>query len=99
MARDTSELTDDQWEKIAPLFPAPYALPWGGPKPIPRPLCFVRDPVDFTDRSALEKPAQTLSFTQYVLAAATGLGRAGRVAQSLAGFSGPTRCPGPARLV
>jgi transposase len=40
MARDTSELTDEQWEKIAPLLPAPQASPWGGPKPIPNRPCF-----------------------------------------------------------
>jgi transposase len=39
MARDTSELTDEQWEKIAPLLPAPQASPWGGPKPIPNRPC------------------------------------------------------------
>jgi transposase len=40
MARDISELTDKQWEKIAPLFPEPQASPWGGPKPIPNRPCF-----------------------------------------------------------
>jgi transposase len=40
MARDTSELTDEQWEKIAPLLPEPHASPWGGPKPIPNRPCF-----------------------------------------------------------
>ena len=40
MARDTSELTDAQWEKSAPLLPEPKASPWGGRKPIPnRPCC------------------------------------------------------------
>jgi transposase len=40
MARDTSELTDEQWEKIAPLLPVPRASLWGGPKPIPNRPCF-----------------------------------------------------------
>src|SRR5215475_3632041 len=40
MARDTSELTDAQWEKIALLLPEPKASPWGGPKPIPNWPCF-----------------------------------------------------------
>jgi len=30
MARDISELTNEQWEKIAPLFPEPQASPCGG---------------------------------------------------------------------
>jgi transposase len=40
MARHKSELTDEQWEKIAPLFPPPQASPWGGPTPIPNRPCF-----------------------------------------------------------
>jgi len=40
MARDTSELTDEQWEKIAPLLPEPQASPWGGRKPLPNRPCF-----------------------------------------------------------
>lgn len=40
MARDTSELTDEQWKKIAPFLPEPKASPWGGPKPIPNRPCF-----------------------------------------------------------
>jgi hypothetical protein len=39
MARHQSELTDEQWEKIAPLLPEPHASPWGGPKPIPNCPC------------------------------------------------------------
>ena len=35
MARKQSELTDAQWEKIAPLLPELKASPRGGPKPIP----------------------------------------------------------------
>jgi transposase len=48
MAREPSELTDAQWDKIAPLLPEPTASPRGGPKPIPnRPifegiLCILR---------------------------------------------------------
>ena len=40
MARNTSELTDEPWEKIAPLLPEPQASPWGGRKPIPNRPCF-----------------------------------------------------------
>lgn len=40
MARDTSELTDEQWEKIAPVLPEPKASPRGGPKPLPNRPCF-----------------------------------------------------------
>ena len=40
MARDRAELTDEQWEKIAPLLPEPQASPWGGPKPLPNRPCF-----------------------------------------------------------
>jgi transposase len=29
------ELTDEQWEKLAPLLPEPEAPPKGGPKPVP----------------------------------------------------------------
>jgi transposase len=36
MAREHSELTDNQWTKIASLLPAPQASPRGGPKPIPK---------------------------------------------------------------
>jgi transposase len=40
MARDTSESTEEQWEKIAPVLPASQAAPWGGPTPLPnRPCC------------------------------------------------------------
>jgi transposase len=35
MAREQSELTDAQWEKIAPLLPELKASARGGPKPIP----------------------------------------------------------------
>jgi transposase len=35
MAREQSELTDAQWEKIAPLLPELKAGARGGPKPIP----------------------------------------------------------------
>lgn len=35
MAREQSELTDEQWAKIAPLLSEPKASPRGGPKPIP----------------------------------------------------------------
>ena len=35
MAREQSELTDAQWEKIAPVLPELQAPPGGGPKPIP----------------------------------------------------------------
>jgi transposase len=35
MARKPSELTDAQWEKIAPLLSELKASPRGGPKPIP----------------------------------------------------------------
>jgi transposase len=34
MAREQSELTDAQWEKIAPLLPELTASPRGGPQPI-----------------------------------------------------------------
>jgi hypothetical protein len=40
MARDTAELTDEQWEKSVPLFSAPHAFPWRGPKQIPNRPCF-----------------------------------------------------------
>ena len=35
MAREPSELTDTQWENIAPLLPEPQASARGGPEPIP----------------------------------------------------------------
>lgn len=35
MAREECELSNEQWEKIAPHLPAPKASPKGGPKPIP----------------------------------------------------------------
>lgn len=35
MPRRRYELTDAQWEQIAPLLPEPKASPRGGPKPIP----------------------------------------------------------------
>ena len=40
MSRHKSELSDEQWEKIAPFLPEPQASPWGGPKPIPNRPCF-----------------------------------------------------------
>ena len=33
MNRHKSELSDEQWEKIAPFLSEPQASPWGGPKP------------------------------------------------------------------
>ena len=35
MNRHKSELSDEQWEKIAPFLPEPQASPWGGPNPSP----------------------------------------------------------------
>ena len=40
MNRHQSELSDEQWEKIAPFLPEPQASPWGGPKPIANRPCF-----------------------------------------------------------
>ncbi len=40
MSRHDSELTDEQWEKIAPLLPEPKPSPRGGPKPTPNRTCF-----------------------------------------------------------
>jgi len=40
MNRHQSELSDEQWEKIAPFLPQPQASPWGGPKPIANRPCF-----------------------------------------------------------
>ena len=40
MNRHKSELSDEQWEKIAPFLPEPRASPWGGPKPIANRPCF-----------------------------------------------------------
>jgi transposase len=40
MNRHKSELSDEQWEKIAPFLPEPQASPWGGPKPIANRPCF-----------------------------------------------------------
>ena len=40
MNRHKSELSEEQWEKIAPFLPEPQASPWGGPKPIPNRSCF-----------------------------------------------------------
>ena len=40
MSRHDSELTDAQWEHIAPLLPEPQPSPQGGPKSTPnRPCC------------------------------------------------------------
>ena len=38
--RESSELTDVQWEKIAPLLPEPQPSPNGGPTPVPNRPCF-----------------------------------------------------------
>lgn len=35
MAKDEPLISDEQWEKIAPLLPEPKASPKGGPKPVP----------------------------------------------------------------
>jgi transposase len=40
MSRHDSELTDEQWEKIAPVLPEPKPSPRGGPKPRPNRACF-----------------------------------------------------------
>jgi hypothetical protein len=39
MAIGTAELTDAQWEKIAPFLPEPRASPWGGPTPLANRPC------------------------------------------------------------
>ena len=40
MSRHDSELTDEQWDKIAPLLPEPTPSPRGGPTPTPNRPCF-----------------------------------------------------------
>jgi transposase len=40
MSRHDSELTNEQWEKIAPLLPEFKLSPRGGPKPTPNRPCF-----------------------------------------------------------
>jgi transposase len=40
MSRHDSELTDEQWEKIAPLLPEAKPSSRGGPKPRPNRPCF-----------------------------------------------------------
>jgi hypothetical protein len=84
MARDRAELTDEPWEKIAPSVPEPHASPWGGPKPIPhRPCC---EGILWILRTGpLERLAQIVSLTEYVLAASAGRGRTGCVAHSPSG--------------
>jgi len=46
----------------------------------------------------MARPARAVSLAEPLLAALAGLGRAGCVAQGLAGLFGPTGCPRPARL-
>ena len=40
MNRHKREVSDEQWEKIAPVLPEPHASPGGGPKPISNRPCF-----------------------------------------------------------
>src|SRR6266540_6147503 len=50
------------------------------------------DSLDLADWGPMERPARTVSLAQYLLAALTGLGRAGGVGEGLAHLCGPAGC-------
>jgi transposase len=99
MARDTSELSDEQWEKISPLLPEAQASPWGGPQPIPNRPCFegilwiLRTGARWKDVPK-RYPSPSTCWRRL-----REWEEARRVAQSLARVPRPTRCPRPPRLV
>jgi hypothetical protein len=98
MAREQSELTDAQWEKIAPLLPELKASPRGGPKPIPRRPVFEGILLDPMERRAMARLTSEVSVLEHLLAAPPGLGSPKRVAEGVARVPGPIGCPRPTRL-
>ena len=88
MARSGPLLTEAQWKKIAPLLPK-FAQAAQGRPPVDRePSCTGRDSVDFAERGSVARFAGEISAPFDLLAAAAGLGRAGRLVEHLAYVSG-----------
>jgi hypothetical protein len=82
MARSGPLLTEAQWKKIAPLLPQFPKQRKGGRPWIENRR--VRDSVDLAEPSSVARFAGEISAPLDLLAAATGLGRAGRLAEYLA---------------
>ena len=76
MNRHKSELSDEQWEKIAAFLPEPQASPWGGPKPIPNRPCFEGILWVLPSGARWKDLPSTLSLAQHLLAPSTPVGRA-----------------------
>ncbi len=87
MARSGPLLTEAQWKKIAPLLPKPPQAPQGWPSVDREPSCAGRDSVDSAERGSLAGSAGEISASFDLLAAAAGLGGAGRLAEHLARVS------------
>ena len=83
MARSGPLLTEAQWKKIAPLLPKPPKQRKGG-----RPWIENRRALEgilwILERSSVARSAGEISAPFDLLAAAAGLGRAGRLAEHLA---------------
>jgi transposase len=84
MARSGPLLTEAQWKKIAPLLPQTTPAPQRWP-PVDRESSRVgRDSLDSAQRGSLAGFAGRIPASLHLLAAAAGLGGAGRLAENLA---------------
>ena len=90
MNRHKSELSDEQWEKIAPFLPEPQASPWGGPKPIANRPCFEGILWVLRSGARWKDLPPVLSLAQHLLASSAPLGGARGLADSMARLSGTT---------
>ena len=84
MARSGPLLTEAQWKKIAPLLPQFPKQRRGGRPWIENRRVLEGILVDLAERSSVARFAGEISAPFDLLAAATGLGRAGRLAEYLA---------------
>src|SRR5579864_710852 len=85
MALSGPLVTEAQWQKIAPLASPTASAPPERPPVGREPPCSGRNSMDSPQRRSLAGPAGEVSTSFHVLAAAAGLGRAGRVAESATG--------------
>jgi len=88
VAMAKTELTDQQWNKIAPLLPRHVPRPKGGRPPRSDRECFEGILWISAERRPLEGSASGISLAQHLLASIAGLGRGRGVGQHMARVSG-----------